>query len=332
MFNYIQGETANDVWIKAFDSVMKSSDVNSRVGCAREVLHAALSINNPIQRWISQKNPPISISYALADFIWTMSGSNDATIINYWNPSLHKFSGSYSNYPGAYGDRIIHRYGINQLEKVYDTLKNNPESRQAVILIWDPRTDLPQIKGEPNNEDIPCNLCSMVKVRNNRLEWTQIMRSNDLVLGFPYDIVLFTSLQEVLSSWLHLEVGSYNHISDSLHIYNDKVDKIGIVSNNLYNSDSLRVEHDDYRNVIDMIFYNMKRISKEDDLSSEDLVLISKMDTGYESYNNILKILCAYAANKKQATSIRDKIVTSCTNIAFTEMWNTWLNHYGGGK
>lgn len=328
MFNCIQGETANEIWVKSYDAVMQSLIVDSRVGCAREVLHAALSINDPIQRWISRKTPPVSISYALAELIWMMSGSNDATIINYWNPNLHKYAGGYSNYPGAYGERIKYRYGINQLEMVFDTLKFHPESRQAVILIWDPRTDLPNINGEPNNEDIPCNICSMIKVRNNKLEWTQIMRSNDLILGFPYDIVLFTSLQEIVSSWLDVEVGTYNHISDSLHIYNNIVDKIEIVANDVYNTDSLSVKHDDFQKVINIIYNNMKHISKESELSCEELYNISNVDTGYESYNNILKILCAYAANKKRATSIRDTIVTSCTNTAFTEMWKSWLNYY----
>ena len=61
MFTLIQGETANDIWTKAFDEVMKSSEVYSRAGNTKELLHVALSINDPIQRWISQKYPPINI-------------------------------------------------------------------------------------------------------------------------------------------------------------------------------------------------------------------------------------------------------------------------------
>ena len=332
MFTLIQGETANDIWTKAFDEVMKSSEVYSRAGNTKELLHVALSINDPIQRWISQKYPPINISYALADLICVLSGSDDASIINYWNRRLPQFAGNYSNYPGAYGKRIKYRFDIDQLEGVFDTLNNHPESRQAVILIWDPTTDLPQKNGKPNNEDIPCNICSMIKVRKGKLEWTQIMRSNDLIMGFPYDIILFTSLQEIIASWLNVEVGTYNHISDSLHIYDNKTDIIEIRENKVNNTDSLKIAHDDYHIVIDQMFNCMQHISESPEISGGELIDISKLDTGYEAYNNILKIICAYAANKTGNYYAIESIIKECTNTAFTEMWKSWLKKYSGGR
>lgn len=45
------------------------------------------------------------------------------------------------------------------------------------------------------------------------------MRSNDLFRGLPHNVVQFTSLQEVFAGWLGLEVGTYHHYSDSLHLY-----------------------------------------------------------------------------------------------------------------
>ena len=45
------------------------------------------------------------------------------------------------------------------------------------------------------------------------------MRSNDIFRGLPYNFVQFTSMQEILAGWLKINVGSYNHVSDSLHIY-----------------------------------------------------------------------------------------------------------------
>ena len=47
----------------------------------------------------------------------------------------------------------------------------------------------------------------------------QIMRSNDLHLGLPHNLVQFTSLQEILAGWLGLEPAGYHHLSDSLHVY-----------------------------------------------------------------------------------------------------------------
>jgi thymidylate synthase len=46
-----------------------------------------------------------------------------------------------------------------------------------------------------------------------------IMRSNDIFRGLPYNFVQFTTMQEIMAGWLSLKVGSYNHFSDSLHVY-----------------------------------------------------------------------------------------------------------------
>ena len=59
---------------------------------------------------------------------------------------------------------------------------------------------------------------------------------------------------------------------------------------------------------------------------------LGRAETEYEAYNNILRILCAYAANKRQAYEARDIIINSCTNQAYITMWNNWLPQYSGGK
>lgn len=332
MFKCIEGKTANEVWGQAYEIVKNGDHVNSRIGVNREVLHAALSIEDPIQKWVSCKHPPISIGYALAELIWILHGSDEASVINYWNVALPNYAGAYQHYPGAYGNRIFLQHGINQLEKVYETLKNNLESRQAVILIWDPKTDLPQCDGKPNNNDIPCNICSMIKVRNNKLEWTQIMRSNDLVLGLPYNIVQFTSIQEILASWLEIETGSYNHISDSLHIYEEKTNALKATSINVTNKDTLSIRKEDFYEVIKLIYSTMKLISDNSETNEISLKEMSCQDTGYEAYNNILRIICAYAANKQQQFTDRDYIISTCTNDAYVIMWNNWTKYHSGGN
>jgi thymidylate synthase len=50
------------------------------------------------------------------------------------------------------------------------------------------------------------------------------MRSQDLWLGFCYDLFTATLLQELLAGWLEVPVGEYHHHVDSLHLYDDVVD------------------------------------------------------------------------------------------------------------
>src|SRR5262249_46066683 len=125
-------------------------------------------------------------------------------------------------YHGAYGFRLRRHYGLDQLDRACEALRRNPDGRQVVLQIWDPTLDLPHDDGSPQAPDIPCNLLSMLKGRGGKLEWVQVMRSNDLFRGMPYNFVQFTTLHEVMAGWLGVELGSYHQLSDSLHYYVDE--------------------------------------------------------------------------------------------------------------
>jgi len=93
--------------------------------------------------------------------------------------------------------------------------------------------DFPLATGTPANPDIPCNMLSLLKIRDGKLEWLQIIRSNDLFLGVPYNFVQFTCLQEIMAGWLGIDCGSYHQISDSLHIY--ERDEINVLKSSSLN-------------------------------------------------------------------------------------------------
>ena len=55
---------------------------------------------------------------------------------------------------------------------------------------------------------------------------TTYMRSNDLWMGFPYDVFQFTNMQVLMSMELGVGIGFYTHISGSLHLYKRNVVKL----------------------------------------------------------------------------------------------------------
>lgn len=110
---------------------------------------------------------------------------------------------------GAYGQRI---YG--RLKPLVDLLKADPDSRQAVLTIFDSRQDL-----GASVRDVPCTLSLQFFVRNKKLCMRTTMRSNDVWLGLPYDLVQFTALQGAVAKALDLEMGWYTHSVGSLHLY-----------------------------------------------------------------------------------------------------------------
>ena len=127
---------------------------------------------------------------------------------------------------GPTGTASRRHLGVDQLERAYRALDGDPDTRQVVIQIWDSPNDLPASDGTPADRDIPCNVVAMPKLRDGKLEWLQVIRSNDMMLGVPYNFVQFTSMQEILAGWLGVECGSYNQISDSLHVYDSAWDDV----------------------------------------------------------------------------------------------------------
>lgn len=325
MAKYITSDTANDVWEKAVKELSNENQLlPCRTGHMYEIPHTFMTIENPTQKWIYNRVPPISISFALAELVWIVNGKSESKIINFWNNKLSAFSGNSDYYHGAYGDRIRKHFGFDQLEQAYYALKNNPDTRQVVIQIYDTSIDFPNKKGEPRDTDIPCNICSMLKIRDNKLEWSQIMRSNDILLGTPYNFVQYTSLQEILAGWLNIEVGTYNHYSDSLHLYERDKERIDIGTlDNMINPDTLSIPKYDS----DMLFkeiYRRMEVIVNNNVSEQDLIELANLNSSYEAYNNIMAMIVAYAARKLYGNNLSNKIIDICSNDLYKKMWELW--------
>ena len=325
MVNLIEGKTANDVWKMAASMLLNQQNaLEGRTGEVYELLHTVVSIENPKEKWVYDRVPAISIGFALAELVWIVNGQDRAEIINYWNPRLAQFAGNGETYYGAYGNRIRAHFGFDQLEKAYYALQRVPESRQVVIQIYDTVKDFPIENGRPRSSDIPCNVCSLLKIRDKKLEWSQIMRSNDILLGMPYNFVQFTSLQEILAGWLGLEVGSYVHYSDSLHLYCRDIGKIGIgKQQELQNQDSLSLCRDESEKIFKEIYDRMIALT-DSNISETDLFLLAQLKSEYTAYNNVMLMIAAYVAKKLLYKDLVCEIVKQCSNGIYTSMWNRW--------
>lgn len=159
------------------------------------------------------------MAFAIAECCWIINGDDTLAYLDPWNSKYREFVGDAPHVYGGYGQRLRRAFGCDQLIDAAIALRENPESRQIVLQIYHPGQDLPSETGQVRSKDIPCNVTSLLKVRNQKLEWTQVLRSNDLCKGVPYNFVQFTTLQEFVAGIAGVDVGSYTHFSDSLHIY-----------------------------------------------------------------------------------------------------------------
>ncbi len=327
MAEFITGNSANEVWEKAANLLLKEeSTLGGRTGKVYELIHTLISIQDPRQKWIYNRIPPMSLGFALAELVWIINGEDDAKVINFWNPSLKKYAGNNEYYYGAYGKRIRSHFGFDQIEKAYQALQSVPESRQVVIQIYDTKTDFPIENGNPRDEDIPCNICSLLKVRDNKLEWSQIIRSNDVLLGLPYNFIQFTGLQEIIAGWLEIQVGTYNHYSDSLHLYQSDAGRIGIGEEiEIKNMDSLSLKKIESEKIFKEIYERMKRLSGPN-TSENNISSLAQLDSEYDAYNNIMLIITAYAARKMKMDDLAYELIHQCSNKLYVRMWGRWIN------
>lgn len=324
-----RGSTADEVWCQAHEALVLATlsqrHQPSRAGDTVELLGVALEVSDPLQRWITSRRPAISPAFGIAEVLWILAGSNDAKVLNYWFPRLPEFAGTGSEYPGAYGYRLRKQFGVDQIRRACEVLAANPASRQAVLQLWDPRVDLPNQDGSPRNADVPCNITSLLKVRDGRLEWTQIMRSNDLLRGLPYNFLQFTFLQEMMAGWLGIKVGCYRHWSDSLHIYAKDAAQFSCVSDQAVprNTDSLAMDF----NTGDLLIRDLYDRTEElavSALNEERVAALSALPGAPVGYQNLLRVLGAEAARRQARPEQSDALMADCTNPQLVQAWSAW--------
>ncbi|MFN8473879.1 MAG: thymidylate synthase [Anaerolineae bacterium] len=328
MIHVYEGQTADEVWQQVMEQLMGAQSTHAhagRGGSTVELLHAVFCIGDPRQRWIVSRHPPLNPAFAIAEVIWILNGRNDAKFLNYWNRQLPKFAGYSDIYHGAYGFRLRRHFGVDQLERAFLALQNNSSTRQVVLQIWDPAIDFPNPDGEPVNPDIPCNILSMLKVRNGKLEWLQVMRSNDIFRGLPHNVVQFTSLHEIVAGWLGIEVGSYHHLSDSLHLYQNDLPSISVdlSVHAEQNPDSLMLPKRESERVLDTMAQSIDHMIQPV-LTQQELEGLARHSHLPAAYHNLLLVLCAEAARRRAWAEMAQDIIARCTNPALVQAWQRW--------
>jgi thymidylate synthase len=138
-----------------------------------------------------------------------MSGTSFPDLVMMVGPQFKNYAEDNGIFHGAYGPRTNGQY-----HAVIERLKNDPDSRQAVVTIWNPQYDL-----QWNKRDYPCTILHQFRIRDNKLNMSVYMRSNDVWLGAAYDFFQFTRVQIAMASVLGIEPGKYAHHVGSLHIY-----------------------------------------------------------------------------------------------------------------
>jgi len=252
-----------------------------------------------------------------------IAGRNDSAVLNFFNRDLSDYSGKGPEFYGAYGQRLRQQHGMDQLELAFHALKANATSRQVVLQIWDAETDLPNQNGQPRNADIPCNTQSMLRIQGGKLHWLQTMRSNDLFRGLPYNLVQFTTLQEVVAGWLGLELGTYTHVVNSLHFYHSDKEKLEAFGEQvpIGNDQSLTLSWDESKKVWQFLSELITQASLG---GGEAMTMARDLDSKRipNAHENVANVILAEAARRHGDVDFAFSCLNKVTNAALRQIAN----------
>lgn len=101
------------------------------------------------------------------------------------------------------------------LDAIVDLLKNDPDTRKAILTIFDSRDEY-HYTGDMR---IPCSMYYGFFIRNGQLNMTYHQRSSDFITHFGNDVYLAWSLKNYIAEQVNVKPGHLIHTIDSLHCY-----------------------------------------------------------------------------------------------------------------
>lgn len=274
--------TANNIdalYIKILEDLICDGKV---IGNTYELTNCCMELTDVENNIVSIRN--ISDTYLFAELIWYFSGSEDVRFIGSFASKWIDITDDGITSNSAYGACIKHRYGFDQLEKVIELLKKDPNSRRAIINLNVPNRFVIETKDEL------CTIALHFMIRDKKLNCTAMMRSNDIWFGFPYDVVFFTELQKYIAMRLNIDCGTYTHFSTSIHAYKNQMDKIkNIIGDYMYGDliyKYIDFDRDNFYNHYENVLDEVQVAIIEDEDPKEALLSALKRYKIYERKSN----------------------------------------------
>lgn len=107
---------------------------------------------------------------------------------------------------------------IDQLARVIESIKTNPDSRRHVVSAWNVG-DLDEMALPP------CHVMFQFYVANDRLSCQLYQRSADIFLGVPFNMASYALLTHMVAQVCGLGVGDFVHTLGDAHLYLNHVEQ-----------------------------------------------------------------------------------------------------------
>lgn len=219
---YFKADSFAEAYRNALDAVLNSPEYETspRDMKIREITNVQMEFNPALPLYDNLRRGSQN-RYIAGELLWYFAGRKDIEFISKFAKFWEQLDNGDGTVNSAYGNLLFKEFnlkGMTEWEWAFNSLTSDKDTRQAVV-----HFNKPDHKWK-GNKDFVCTLSGTFQIRDNRLNFKVHMRSNDMVLGTATDVAFFCLLQQQMLSLLkptypELELGSYIHEVDSLHIY-----------------------------------------------------------------------------------------------------------------
>lgn len=113
--------------------------------------------------------------------------------------------------------------GINQIKNIIELLRNDPTSRRAILTAWNV-SDLDKMALPPCHMTYVFNISGHPD--NKRLNCKVLLRSNDMFLGSPFNILSTSILTILMSRAIGVLPGNIALSIVDAHVYSDHIEQV----------------------------------------------------------------------------------------------------------
>ena len=160
----------------------------------------------------------VHLKSIIYELLWFLSGS---TNIGYLKEHGVSIWDEWADENGDLGPVYGHQWrswptpdggSIDQISKLIDTIKNNPNSRRMLVSAWN--------VAEVDSMALPpCHCLFQFYVAEGKLSCQLYQRSADTFLGVPFNIASYALLTMMIAQVCGLEPGDFIHTTGDTHLY-----------------------------------------------------------------------------------------------------------------